>query len=267
MAFEEKSAWVMMVVSVSRTRSTWRSSWAGPDGRRSPTSPTRDRCCGRSAPRSSRRSWLHIVIGHRAPGEARRARTSATGRSTGSASTSASRSSSSARVAALLMAMAEWDHVLDRQRRSTCASCCRRSLGSRRQDRRLPPGLPAVVKPTRVTNTHPRAAVRARRDDPGRAGRAHRRDPPDRHRHRAGPLLAVAGDGVPDRPGVRRPARRRLPVPRRPKETRHEGDRPGRVRLGRRARAQRHRPARRSATARCSSRCARPASTPACGTS
>lgn len=49
----------------------------------------------------------------------------------------------------------------------------------------------------------PRAALRARGDDPGRPGRTHRRDPSDRDRHREGPLLALPRNGVQDRPRLR----------------------------------------------------------------
>src|SRR5699024_8847443 len=61
---------------------------------------------------------------------------------------------------------------------------------------------------------HPRAALRARGDDPGRSRRTYRRHPADWHRHRAGPVLTVPGDGLPHRPGPGAPARRGLPVPR-----------------------------------------------------
>ena len=72
-------------------------------------------------------------------------------------------------------------------------------------------------KPTRVTQRHSPPAVRARRDDPGRARRAGRRHPPDDHRDRAGPLLAIPRDGLPDRRRPRRHARRRLRVPSHPR--------------------------------------------------
>src|SRR4029079_8249490 len=61
----------------------------------------------------------------------------------------------------------------------------------------------------------PRAAVRPRGDDAGRARPADRGDPPDDHRHRAGPLLPLPRGGVPDRPGVQGTAGRGIPVPRR----------------------------------------------------
>ncbi len=51
---------------------------------------------------------------------------------------------------------------------------------------------------------HPAAAVRDLRDDPGGAGAAGRRHPPDRHRDRTGPPPTLVGDGVPDRAGLRR---------------------------------------------------------------
>src|SRR5258708_10898729 len=43
--------------------------------------------------------------------------------------------------------------------------------------------------------------------------RAHRRDAAGCHRRRAGPVLIGLGDGLPSRLGVRRSARRRIPVP------------------------------------------------------
>src|SRR6185503_9953896 len=60
----------------------------------------------------------------------------------------------------------------------------------------------------------PRAALRARRDDPGGARPSHRRHAADRHRHRAGAVLAVAGDGLLDRPRLPGAAGGRLPLPR-----------------------------------------------------
>ena len=63
-----------------------------------------------------------------------------------------------------------------------------------------------------------------------RAGRGHA---PDDHRHRAGPLLAVPGDGVPDRSRVRRDARRRLSI--RVTRRRHDMTTPTTTDRGRRA--------------------------------
>ena len=108
--------------------------------------------------------------------------------------------------------------VLDRQRD---LPVLRAVGGPRARSRRSSStaGVPAMVKPTRRHQLHPRTALRARRDDPGRAGRTRRRDPADRHRHRAGPLLALPRDGLPDRHVLRRTARRRVPVPRLGEET------------------------------------------------
>ena len=61
-------------------------------------------------------------------------------------------------------------------------------------------------------------------DDAGGPGRPGRRHPPDDHRHRAGPLLAVARDGVPDCARLRRAARGRVPVRRRPAMTVPQGN-------------------------------------------
>ena len=116
-------------------------------------------------------------------------------------------------LGALVLAMLDADGLLDRERRSTSASCSRRSC---RASRSSSPTAGACRRgeADEGHERHPCAALPGRRDDPGRARRTPRRDPPDRHRHRAGPLLALARDGVPDRPGLRGPARRRVPVPR-----------------------------------------------------
>src|SRR5215831_9391244 len=92
-----------------------------------------------------------------------------------------------------------------------------RVVGDRRvrgEARRLP-ARPLARRHEQADQDHqldPRAAVRPRRDDTGAARGARRRDPPDDHRHRAGPLLTLAGNGLPDRPGVPGAARRGVPV-------------------------------------------------------
>ena len=79
----------------------------------------------------------------------------------------------------------------------------------------VPQGRAEMVKPTQVTNDIRSLRFRTGEMTQAELAEATRRDPPDRHRHRAGPVLALARDGLPDRAGVRGPARRGVPVPRR----------------------------------------------------
>src|SRR5215475_1401094 len=76
-----------------------------------------------------------------------------------------------------------------------------------------------MSKPTRITNS-----IRALRFAHGEMTQAQLAErvgvtPPDDYRHRAGPLLTLAGDGLPDRPGVPGAARRGVPVSRRRRRT------------------------------------------------
>ena len=101
-------------------------------------------------------------------------------------------------------------------------SSARRSSSSPIDEASRPWGSP------RGSATRSGAAVRARRDDAGRARPADRRHPPDDHRDRAGPVLAIPGDGIPDRPGARRDTRRSSSTspPKEPAHDRPENDRP-----------------------------------------
>ena len=84
---------------------------------------------------------------------------------------------------------------------SPTRSTCRSSSPCRRDSSRSPPiaGASSHGQADEGHQQHPGAPVRRRRDDAGGAGRPDRGHAADRHRHRAGTLLAVARDGLQDR--------------------------------------------------------------------
>ena len=180
----------------------------------------------------ARPSWASSSSPSRPPGRPARL-TSATRTSDASASTWAGRCWARLRDRAVAADPRRGRPLLDREQ-PVPGLPARRGHGHRGQDLGLPPGHLSHGQADPRHQQHPRAPLRERRDDPGGAGRPHRRHPPDDHRHRAGALLALAGDGLPDRARLRAAPRRRLPVPRRAKERPHEGHRPGTLRTARR---------------------------------
>ena len=199
MTYEERTTWAQLLVAIVGTLAyvviVLRQGRRRPAGRRG--LPVDDAVGDRAVDRRLDPAEHHVL--HRERRAQRSAATSATSEISAFGTRMGQAWIVIGALAAMLMAMAEWDWFW-------IANVDLPLLRARRRSSRASPrsSPTAAGSPSGEADAghqpHPRPALRARRDDPGRAGRPARRDPPDRHRHRAGALLALARDGVPDRP-------------------------------------------------------------------